>query len=93
MPAPVEVSLQITKVERTECSVKYYAATPANVRSQIYEQVIVEDTSLSKCMTTMEKPYTAGTITYKVTGVSSLTKKQDTATIILSTQEFIRALN
>lgn len=93
MPAPVEVSLQITKVERTECSVKYFAATPANVKSQIYEQVIVEDTSLSKCMTTMEKPYTAGTITYKVTGVSSLTKRQDTATIILSTQEFIRALN
>jgi hypothetical protein len=93
MPAPVQVKLQVFKVERTECSVKYLAATPANVRSLVYEQVVIEDTSLSKCMTTMDKPYTAGSLTYKVTGVSSLTKQQETATIELSTLEFIRALN
>lgn len=93
MPAPVQIDLQVYKVERTQCSVKYFAATPANVKSLVYEQVVLEDTSLSKCMTTMDKPYTAGTLTYKVTGVSSLTKKQETATINLSTLEFIRALN
>lgn len=93
MPAPVQVSLLVFKVEKTECSVKYFAATPANVRSQIYETVVIEDTSLSKCMTTMDKPYSAGTLTYTVTGISSLTKQQETATINLSTVEFIRALN
>ena len=93
MPAPVQVSLQVMKVERTQCSVKYFAATPANVKSQIYEQVVVEDTSYSKCMTTTDKPYTAGTLTYTVTGLSSLTKQQESATINLSTVEFIRALN
>jgi hypothetical protein len=93
MPAPVQVNLEVVKVERTECSVKYFAATPSHVKSQIYEQVIVEDFSLSRCAFTTDKPFVAGTLTYKVTGISSLSKQQETAVINLSAVEFIRALN
>lgn len=93
MPAPVQISLTVYKVENTECSVKYSAATPANIKSGIYEQVIVEDFTFSKCPVALHLPYRAGVVTYKVKGISSLTKKPETASATFTVPEFIRAVN
>lgn len=94
MPAPVEIKLQVIEVVRTECSVQYLAVTPANVLSAVYEEVMIEDFTNSKCMTTMDVRYTPGTLTYKVTGVSSLSRQTETATAHFNVDgDFIRALN
>ena len=94
MPAPVQINLQVIRVIQTECSVKYIAVTPSNVKSTVYEVVTVEDFTQSKCMTTMDIPHLDGTLTYKVTGVSSLSRQQETATATFNVDGgFIRAQN
>lgn len=94
MPAPIEINLAVRRVVQTECSIKYIAATPPNVKSTVYEEVTLEDFTQSKCMTTMELPYIAGVLTYKVSGVSVLTHQQETATATFNVDGgFIRAQN
>ena len=94
MPAPVQIKLAVISVVQTECSVIYTAVTPANVKSTVYEVVTVEDFTQSKCMTTMDIPHLDGTLTYKVTGVSSLSHRQETATANFNVYGgFIRAQN
>lgn len=94
MPAPVEINLTIIRVIHNECSVKYIAVTPANVKSTVYEVVTVEDFTQSDCMTTMDALFLPGTLTYKVTGVSSLSKQKETATATFTVDGgFIRAQN
>lgn len=94
MPAPIQINLTVIRVIQTECSIKYIAVTPANVKSTIYEVVTVEDFTESKCMTTMDIPHLDGTLTYKVTGVSSLSHQQETATATFNVYGgFIRAQN
>lgn len=94
MPAPLRIHLEVNKVEQLPCSTKYFASTPSNVRALVYEQVVVEDFSLKQCPQTTDKPYTMGTVSYKATGVSSLTKMQESAeanfTVI---GDFVRAVN
>ena len=94
MPAPVEINLKVIRVIHTECSVKYIAVTPPNVKSTVSEVVTVEDFSQSDCMTTMDIPHLDGTLTYKVTGVSSLSHQQETASATFNVDGgFIRAQN
>lgn len=94
MPAPLRIKLSVTKVEQLPCSVKYFAKTPSDVVTQVQEEVVVEDFSLNKCAQTTDKPYTYGTVSYKATGISSLTKMQESAeahfTVI---GDFVRAVN
>lgn len=94
MPAPVEINLTVIRVIQTECSVKYIAATPANVISSIYEVVTVEDFTQSDCMRTINLRYMPGTLTYEVTGVSNLSHQQETAIATFEVEGgFIRAQN
>ena len=78
MPSPVSVYLSIISVIRTECSTKYIAATPGDVEDYLHEEVVVEDFSYTTCELSM-KYRASGIITYKVTGISSLTQRTDTA--------------
>ncbi len=90
MPAPIETTLEVVKVEQTGCSIVYTARTPANVRSKIYEQVVIEDFSFSLCEMVYISP---GHLNYKVTGLSQLTKRTESATAMFSIPEFVRAVN
>ena len=91
MPAPIQVNLPVVQVVNTPCSVKYIAQTPADTSSTIFEEVTVEDFSFSRCEMLLN---TVGKVTYKVTGVSSLTKQPETATANFSVSgQFIRAEN
>lgn len=92
MPAPLKVELEVVKIERSRCSIVYTAQTPKNVKSEVSEQVIVEDFTYSKCPTLLAQP--AGRVTYSVTGLSNLTKQTETATATLNVDgEFVRAVN
>ena len=94
MPAPLNINLQVTKVSRTACAVTYTASTPANVRSTIYETVTLNDYTRSTCPQMMNALYAAGDLTYSVTGISSLSKKQETAKAQFTvTDGFVRAQN
>ncbi len=95
MPAPLEIKLAVVSVKKTACSVIYTAVTPPNVLSRIHEEVVVEDLSNSVCETAMVYPQTSGHVTYKVTGISNLTKQQETANARFSVdaQGFVRAVN
>lgn len=91
MPAPLQINLQVVQVINTGCAVKYVATTPANVKTSVYEVITIEDHSNSKCDMYLSS---VGTVTYEATGVSSLSKQQETATAIFHVQEqFIRAAN
>lgn len=91
MPAPMIVTLDVVTVERTKCSVVYTATTPTNVKSMISEVVTVEDYTDSTCPITIAS---VGLVTYKVRGVSSLTKQPETATAnFYVIGQFIRAQN
>ena len=89
MPMPLVIELDVVNVEQKDCSIVYTAATPADIKSAIYEMVTVEDYSHSTC----EMLYTSvGTVTYSVTGISALTKKQETAKATFQVDgEFVRA--
>lgn len=90
MPAPLQVRLAVVQVINTGCSTKYVATTPADVKTTVYEEVTIEDFSFSKCEMVLNS---LGTVTYKATGISSLSKQQETATAIFNVQgEFIRAM-
>lgn len=95
MPAPLEVKLTVVKVEQTQCAVIYTAVTPAHIKSMVHEEVVVEDLTFSKCPTTMMLPQSSGYVTYSVTGVSNLTRQQETATAKFSVdaEGFVRAVN
>lgn len=95
MPAPLEVKLAVVSVKKTACSVIYTAVTPPNVMSRLHEEVVIEDLTNSDCPTAMVLPQTSGYVTYKVTGISNLTKEQETATARFSVddQGFVRAVN
>ncbi len=47
MPAPLIVNLSVVKIEQTECSVRYTATTPANVKAIYTEKVTVDDFTAS----------------------------------------------
>lgn len=93
MPPPVQIKLTVYKVEHGKCSVKYTAGTPANVLSELQEQVVLEDFSMSKCAVTLQMPYRAGVLTYQARGVSSLTKQTETASARFTIEKFIKAQN
>ncbi|MBY0554497.1 hypothetical protein K2P97_08210 [bacterium] len=94
MPAPLRIKLNVTKVEQLPCSTKYFASTPSDVRTLVYEQVVVEDFSSKQCPQTMDKPYTFGTVSYKATGISSLTKVKESAEAHFTVVgDFVRAVN
>lgn len=90
MPAPININLSVVKIENTPCAVKYIAVTPAHVMSLIQEQVIIQDYTFSKCKILR---LGAGAVTYSATGISSLSKQQETATATFTAVEFIRAVN
>ena len=90
MPAPIETRLEVTKIENTACAIVYTAQTPSNVRSEIYEQVVIEDYSYSICEVVYLAP---GQLTYKATGFSSVTERTETATATFTIPSFIRAVN
>jgi hypothetical protein len=92
MPAPIKISLTVTKVEQTPCSLKYTASTSLDALTQNQEEVVVEDFTKSTCKTLIAQPI--GTVTYKVTGISSLTKMQETAQAnFVVNGEFVKAQN
>lgn len=93
MPPPIKIKLTISKIENTDCSIIYTAHTPAGIESNIYEEVVVEDFTFSKCAESLQLPKRAGAVSYKVTGISSLTKMQETATAHFSVAKFVRAVN
>lgn len=95
MPAPVKVKLPVVRVVANQCAIMYVAKMPSNAQSGLTEEVVVMDYTFSKCAQTMDKPYTAGKVTYKVTGVSSLTKAVETGTAEFNVNEsgFLRAQN
>lgn len=90
MPAPVQTVLEVIKVEDAGCSTKYYAQTPANVKTQVYEQVVIEDYTYSLCEMIRQNP---GKATYTATGLSQLTNQTETATATFVIPEFVRAVN
>ncbi len=92
MPAPLKISLTVTKVEQMPCSLKYTASTSLDALTQNHEEVVVEDFTNSTCNTLVAQPI--GTVTYKVTGISSLSKMQETAQAnFVVNGEFVRAQN
>ncbi len=92
MPTPLNIKLYVTRIEVTQCSVKYIATTASNVKSGVSEVVTVEDFSYSKCERIALN--SAGTVSYSVTGISSLTNQEETATAnLLVDGEFVRAQN
>lgn len=91
MPAPLNIELKVISIKNTSCSVVYTAVTPANIKSTISEVVTVEDYTYSKCNFYTEPK---NTVSYSVTGISSLSKKQETATAnFVVDGPFIRAQN
>lgn len=91
MPAPLQIELTVVQVINNGCSTKYIATTPANIKTTVYEVITIEDFSASKCDMYLSS---VGKVTYEATGVSSLSKQQETATAIFHVQEqFIRAMN
>lgn len=76
MPTPVEIKLEVIKIENTSCSVKHTATTPRHLNSNIIETVTVEDNTNSACANISS----IGVVTYNVTGISSLTHQMETAT-------------
>lgn len=91
MPAPLTINLSVVQVVKTPCSVKYIAATPANIKTPVYEEVIFEDFSKSVCEINMKN---LGSVTYKATGVSNATKLPDTATASFTVEgDFSRESN
>lgn len=91
MPAPVTVRLEVVQIIETGCSVKYIAQTPADAPKNVFEEIIVEDFSSTKCEMALSA---TGFITYKITGESTQTKLADTATAIFSVQgQFNRETN
>ena len=94
MPAPIFINLQVIKIKHTECGTTYTAVTPKNALSKIYEIVTLEDFTYSKCMQTMNLRYMPGVLNYKVSGISTLTKRSETAEANFEiNEEIIRALN
>ncbi len=87
MPAPVTVKLAVVSVVSNQCAIVYVAKSNPNVKTAISEEVTVLDFSYSKCMHTMEMPYVPGKVTYKVTGLSTLTKAIETATAEFNVNE------
>ena len=90
MPPAVETTLEVVKIEELGCSVKYYAQTPANVKTTVYEQVVIEDFTYSLCEMVYQNP---GKATYKATGLSQLSNETETATATFVIPEFVRAIN
>ena len=96
MPLPAQIKLDVIKVEQTECTTKYTARTPANIKTNIIEEVIIEDLTHSQCLSIMPVPRTLGHIIYSVTGAPapSFSESQKTATAhFLVEGEFIRVQN
>ena len=90
MPPSVETTLEIVKIEELGCSIKYYAQTPADVITTVYEQVVIEDFTYSLCEMVYQNP---GKATYKATGLSQLSNETETATATFVIPEFVRAIN
>ncbi len=91
MPAPLNIKLDVISVVRNACSVIYTAVTPANVKSEVFEVVTVQDFTFTTCEMLLAS---VGMVTYQVTGTSSLSKKQATATANFTVAgDFIRAQN
>ncbi len=90
MPPTVETTLEVVKVEELGCSVKYYAQTPADLKTNVYEQVVIEDFTYSLCEMVYQNP---GKATYKATGLSQLSNETETATATFTIPEFVRAVN
>lgn len=95
MPAPVTVKLPVVKVTTSQCSITYTALTPADSKTGLTEEVTVRDFTYSQCAHTMDMPYVAGTVTYKATGLSALSKQVEQATAQFNVNEsgFLRAQN
>jgi hypothetical protein len=91
MPAPLAIHLEVVQIVKNGCSVKYIAATPANVKTNVYEEVTIEDFTNSPCEMVLSS---MGTVSYKVTGVSSLSQHPETATANFVVQgDFLKDLN
>lgn len=90
MPPAVETTLEVVKVEELGCSIKYYAQTPAHVKTTVYEQVVIEDFTYSLCEMVYQNP---GKVTYKATGLSQLSNETETATATFVIPQFVRAIN
>jgi hypothetical protein len=93
MPSPLNITLAITSTERTECIIKRTAVTPKNEFNENYEVLtFTEKTNSPNCI--YAAVFSDGNVTYQVTGISSLTKQQETATANFSVVgNYIRAQN
>jgi len=80
IPVSLKIKLAVVNIEQTKCAVKYTAVTPANLATNLQEEIIVEDLTNSKCPTTKPMPQVIGHIIYKATGISNSSQKQETAT-------------
>ena len=90
MPPMVETTLEVVKVEELGCSIKYYAQTPADFKTTVYEQVVIEDFTYSLCEMVYQNP---GKAIYKATGLSHLSNETETATATFTIPQFVRAIN
>ncbi len=81
MPAPVIIQLKVTHLIHEQCRDVYYAATPAYVKSSIYEQIRIADYSVGRCQTFEFTAQNESRLQYQVTGISSLTKQVNSALI------------
>lgn len=89
MPTPISIKLDIVSIKNETCATVYTAVTPAHIKSLISEVVTVVDHTYSTCNFLIAP---VNTVTYEVTGISSLTKQQETATAHFNVDgEFVRA--
>lgn len=66
---PLEVELDVKKVEYRGCFVSYYAKTPDYIKATYQEKVIIRRFASERCQSIAEMP--EGTIHYKIEGASS----------------------
>lgn len=74
---PLEVELDVKKVEYQGCFVSYYAKTPDYIKATYQEKVIIRRFASERCQSIAEIP--EGTIHYKIEGVGSGDADSDTA--------------
>ncbi len=84
--APTVIKLELVKMVQTLCSDLYYARTSEAVKSEIFEQIVLEHNVPQRCPTLIPLS-DDGKLVYSVTGISKLTGEGKTARIGFSLKD------